>query len=87
MDIYNSIGTLKGVGKKTLEKFNRASIFNILDLLLYFPRDYEYLNGNVAFEEIREDEKQILSVKAIAIQKDMKTRTRKTISMETGRYV
>lgn len=80
MDIYNSIGTLKGVGKKTLEKFNRASIFNILDLLLYFPRDYEYLSGNVAFEEIREDEKQILSVKVIAIQKDMKTRTRKTIS-------
>lgn len=80
MDVYNSIGTLKGVGNKTLEKFNRASIFNILDLLLYFPRDYEYLNGNLAFEEIREDEKQILSVKAIAIDRDMKTRTRKTIS-------
>lgn len=80
MDIYDSIGTLKGVGPKALEKFNRASIFNILDLLLYFPRDYEFCNANIPFESIDGEEKQILSCTVVGILRDMKTRTRKTIS-------
>ena len=40
MDIYSNVSTLKGVGPKVLERLNKVSIFNILDLLLYFPRDY-----------------------------------------------
>ena len=32
MDIYSSVATLKGVGPKSLEKLNKVSIFNILDL-------------------------------------------------------
>lgn len=80
MDIYNSISTLKGVGPKVLEKFNRISVFNILDLLLYFPRDYEYVNGNSSFEEIDEETKQILSCKVIGIKRDIRTKTGKNIS-------
>ena len=80
MDIYNSISSLKGVGPKAVEKFNKISIFNILDLLLYFPRDYEYVNGNSSFEEIDVENKQILSCKVIGIKRDLRTKTGKTIS-------
>ena len=80
MDIYNSISSLKGVGPKVTEKFNRVSVFNILDLLLYFPRDYEYVNGNTSFEEIDVETKQILSCKVIGIKRDIRTKNGKTIS-------
>lgn len=80
MNIYDSIGTLKGVGPKVLEKFNKASIFNILDLLLYFPKDYEYCNANVPFLSIDGDEKNILTCEVKGVHKDIRTRNRKTIS-------
>lgn len=80
MDIYNSISTLKGVGPRALEKFNRISVFNILDLLLYFPRDYEFVGGNSSFEEIDGETKQILSCKVVEIKRDIRTKTGKNIS-------
>ena len=80
MDIYKSISTLKGVGDKTVEKLNKIYIFNILDLLLYFPRDYEYISRNTAFEDIDENEKQVLSCTVKSINRDMRTRTGKIIT-------
>ncbi|MGG7176030.1 ATP-dependent DNA helicase RecG [Clostridium paraputrificum] len=80
MDIYSSVSTLKGVGPKVLERLNKVSIFNILDLLLYFPRDYEFVNGNIPFEEIDGEEKQILTCKVMGIKRDVRTKTGKTIS-------
>lgn len=47
MDIYSDISNIGGVGEKTKEKFNKMGIFVILDLLLYFPRDYTFLNMDV----------------------------------------
>lgn len=80
MNIYDSIDKLKGVGPKVLEKFNKASIFNILDLLLYFPWDYEYCNSNIPFQNIDGEEKNILTCTVRGAHKDIKTRNRKTIS-------
>lgn len=80
MDIYSSISTVKGVGPKVLERLNRVSIFNILDLLLYFPRDYEFINGNIPFENIDGEDKQILSCKCIAAKRDIRTKTKKVIT-------
>ena len=80
MNIYDSIDKLKGVGPKVLEKFNKASIFNILDLLLYFPWDYEYCNSNIPFQKIDGEEKNILTCTVRGAHKDIKTRNRKTIS-------
>ena len=42
MDVSNDVSILKGVGPKLLEKLNKCGIFTIMDLLLYFPRDYEF---------------------------------------------
>lgn len=80
MNIYDSIDKLKGVGPKVLGKFNKASIFNILDLLLYFPWDYEYCNSNIPFQNIDGEEKNILTCTVRGAHKDIKTRNRKTIS-------
>ena len=80
MDIYSSVATLKGVGPKSLEKLNKVSIFNILDLLLYFPRDYEFLTGNTEFNEIDSETKQILTCVVTKINRDARTRTGKIIT-------
>jgi len=80
MDIYSSVATLKGVGPKLNEKLNKAGIFNILDLLLYFPRDYEFLSGNPEFNEIDCEEKQILTCKVRKIGRTIRTRNGKYLS-------
>lgn len=80
MNIYEPITSLKGVGPKVAEKFHKASIFNILDLLLYFPRDYVYISSNTPFEKINGDEKQILTLKVLSIKRDIKTQNKKTIT-------
>nr|MCR4942984.1 DNA helicase RecG [Clostridium sp.] len=77
MDIYSSVSSLKGVGPKASEKLNKAGIFNILDLLLYFPRDYEFLSGNPEFNEIDCEEKQILTCTVKKIGSAIRTRNGK----------
>lgn len=44
MSIYDDVGKIKGVGEKTKAMFAQCGINSILDLLLYFPRDYEKAN-------------------------------------------
>lgn len=44
IDIKDNIDILKGVGEKTLAKFNDANIFLIKDLLLYAPKKYDILD-------------------------------------------
>lgn len=41
MFLDQNIDTLNKVGPKTKEKLNNLGIMSLLDLLLYFPRDYE----------------------------------------------
>jgi len=80
LDIYSNISTLKGVGPKATEKLNRCGIFNILDILLYFPRDYEFVDSNVEFENITGEDKQILKCKVIRFRSDVKTKTGKLLT-------
>lgn len=80
MNIFMEISSLKGVGPKLTEKLNKCGIFTIYDLLLYFPRDYEFIKGDVAFNEIDGEEKQILTCRVIGYDRDVKTKTGKIIS-------
>lgn len=80
MDIYSNISDLKGVGPKATEKLNRCGIFNILDVLLYFPRDYEFVDGNADVETITGEEKQILKCEIIRFRGDIKTKTGKILT-------
>ncbi|MFD3156518.1 ATP-dependent DNA helicase RecG [Haloimpatiens sp. FM7330] len=71
MDVYSDLSSIKGVGPKTKEMFCKCNIFNILDLLLYFPRDYEIIN--VAYKNgIVIDKKNIIKVKVVKIYRDVK---------------
>jgi len=80
LDIYSNISKLKGVGPKATEKLNRCGIFNILDILLYFPRDYEFVDGNSDFEIITGEDKQILKCEVIKFRNDIKTKTGKMLT-------
>ncbi|RII35119.1 ATP-dependent DNA helicase RecG [Clostridium chromiireducens] len=89
MDIYSSISALKGVGPKATEKLNKCGIFNVLDILLYFPRDYEFVDSNAEFENITGEDKQILKCEVVKFRSDIKTRTGKlltTIDFNYGGY-
>lgn len=41
MNLQDSVGVIKGVGPKKLEKLNSLNIATVEDLLFYFPRTYE----------------------------------------------
>ena len=80
MQVSTEISSLKGVGPKLNEKLNKCGIFTILDLLLYFPKDYEFIRGNTPFEEIDGEEKQILSCTVRGFDRDIRTKSGKYIS-------
>lgn len=80
MDVSSDVSILKGVGPKLLEKLNKCGIFTIMDLLLYFPRDYEFLGSNVPVSEISDDEKNVLTCICMGCCGDVKTKTGKFLT-------
>ena len=80
MDVSNDVSILKGVGPKLLEKLNKCGIFTIMDLLLYFPRDYEFLGNNVPVNEISNDEKNVLTCFCMGCCGDVRTKTGKYLT-------
>lgn len=86
MNIYNDISALKGVGPKIQEALGRCGINNILDLLLYFPRDYEFTSVNVDIDDIDEEEKRVLECEYIQYERDIRTKTGKTLTTLIFKY-
>lgn len=41
MQLSDSVDQLKGVGKKTKERFEKLGVFSILDLMTHYPREYD----------------------------------------------
>lgn len=80
MNLNTDITYLKGVGPKVKEELNKIGIFNALDLLLYFPRDYEISCYDKTFGECEIDEKILIECKVMSVNRDVKTRTGKTIT-------
>lgn len=80
MDLYCSAGSIKGVGPKTEKELNNCGIFTLMDLLLYFPRDYEKVELNNNSLNSSSSDKVMIMCRAVAIQSDFRTRTRKTIT-------
>lgn len=78
MNVYDDISVLKGVGPKTLRNLNKCCIFNILDLLLYFPRDYRSIS-TLKDLNYRSD-KVIVNCRVKFIKRDIRTKSRKIIS-------
>ncbi|HJF35612.1 MAG TPA: ATP-dependent DNA helicase RecG, partial [Clostridium perfringens] len=70
----------KGVGPKLKERLNKVGIFTVLDLLLYFPRDYEFLNDDISLNGDTSDEKAILKCKVQSYGSSIRTRNGKTLT-------
>ncbi|MDK7626913.1 ATP-dependent DNA helicase RecG [Clostridium perfringens] len=79
INIYDDIGLVKGVGPKLKERLNKVGIFTVLDLLLYFPRDYEFLNDDISLNGDTSDEKAILKCKVQSYGSSIRTRNGKTL--------
>ena len=54
MKFSDNIESIKGIGKKTGEAYNKKGIYNIKDLLEYFPRDYDYFQDIININEAEE---------------------------------
>lgn len=80
INIYDDIGLVKGVGPKLKERLNKVGIFTVLDLLLYFPRDYEFLNDDISLNGDVSDEKAILKCKVQSYGSSIRTRNGKTLT-------
>lgn len=80
INIYDDIGLVKGVGPKLKEILNKVGIFTVLDLLLYFPRDYEFLNDDISLNGDTSDEKAILKCRAKSYGSSIRTRNGKTLT-------
>lgn len=80
INIYDDIGLVKGVGPKLKERLNKVGIFTVLDLLLYFPRDYEFLNDDISLNGDTSDEKAILKCIVQSYGSSIRTRNGKTLT-------
>lgn len=80
INIYDDIGLVKGVGPKLKERLNKVGIFTVLDLLLYFPRDYEFLNDDISLNGDISDEEAILKCKVQSYGSSIRTRNGKTLT-------
>lgn len=85
MNIYSSVTAIKGVGPKMAEKLSKCGIYSILDLLLYFPRDYESIFIVEDLDEVDSKGKVILEVGVDRILPDIRTKTGKILT--TIRFV
>ncbi|MHC1721264.1 MAG: ATP-dependent DNA helicase RecG [Clostridiaceae bacterium] len=73
MNINDDVTIIKGVGPKIKENLNKCMIFSIMDLILYFPRDYEMINGKASG-------KSIISCRVIRIERDFRTKSSKMLT-------
>ena len=80
MNTYSDVKYIKGVGPKMAENLNKCGIFNVLDLLLYFPRDYEKLSAHKSILQCAESEKVIVECEVLDILKDIRLKNNKTLS-------
>lgn len=80
MNVYSHIDRVKGVGPKLQEALFKCEIFNVMDLLLYFPRAYENLVYCNSIHEHNDEEKIIIQCTLLSIERDLRTKNGKVIT-------
>ncbi|WP_139904524.1 ATP-dependent DNA helicase RecG [Clostridium thermarum] len=86
MDLSKEISFLKGVGPKLKAYLNDLDIFTVKDLLLYFPRDYEFI-GTLTSGSKTEIDHCMVEGRVTRIDRDNRSKTGKvitTIYIDTG---
>ena len=54
MELDASLDTLKGIGEKTRQVFDRAGVSTVEELISYYPRTYERYEKPVAIASLKE---------------------------------
>lgn len=85
VNIYSSVTAIKGVGPKMADKLSKCGIYSVLDLLLYFPRDYESIFMVEDLDDVDSKGKVILEIGVDRILPDVRTKTGKILT--TIRFV
>lgn len=80
MNVNEEIGKLKGIGPKTEAKLNKSGIFTILDLLLYFPRDYENISLTSSIFEAKDGEKVVLRIKVLRLEREFRSKSGRIVT-------
>ena len=89
LDLNKDVKYIKGVGPARADLLNSIGIFNLYDLITYFPRDYEDRGKEKNIAELEDGEEAL--IKAICVSNLMEKRIRKnmviyklTVRDETG---
>ena len=80
MNVYSYIDRVKGVGPKLQEALFKCGIFNVMDLLLYFPRSYENLIYCNNIDEYIDEEKIIIQCTLLSFERNFRTKNGKVIT-------
>jgi ATP-dependent DNA helicase RecG len=80
MDVYSDIGNVKGIGPKMKELLNCCGIFSIIDLLLYFPRDYENIAYRNNIKMATDGEKIIINCRFLKSEEQFRGKSGKIVT-------
>ncbi|PKK38654.1 ATP-dependent DNA helicase RecG [Clostridiaceae bacterium JG1575] len=79
VELTQSVASLKGVGEKTAKTLEAAGIKTLLDLILYFPRDYERIEA-LSLRSEQGEEKAKVAARFQSAARPVRTRTGKTLT-------
>lgn len=80
INIYDDISKINGVGPKNKEILNKCLIFTVLDLLLYFPRNYQYISSITNVDDGKVNDMVVLKCLVKNIRRDIVTKTNKILT-------
>ena len=92
-ELNKEIQYIKGVGPNRVKLLNNINIYNLKDLITYYPRDYEDRNKPVKIAEAIDGEEVLIEAIPVAKMSEMRVRNRKMtiykliVEDETGRCV
>lgn len=70
MNLQDSVGAIKGVGPKKLEKLNSLNIETVEDLLFYFPRTYEDRTTFLNLKDVQGEVKASFKVRVTGVNRN-----------------
>jgi ATP-dependent DNA helicase RecG len=80
MDMYSDVSIIKGVGEKSKELLRKCGIFSVIDLILYFPRDYDEVLCSKNLKEFDKGEKVIVRSRFIKNEGSFRSKNGKVIT-------
>ena len=79
MDLKKEVQYIKGVGPNRVKLLNKLGIFNLEDLITYYPREYEDRSKPKMISELVNGEEVLISAYPIAKMSEIKIRQNMTL--------